>query len=191
MGQKDSPLKLFREAVQIVTAQIAKAARSTLIWRAFHAKAIFRQTAQRQSPAEALTLDSRRFQMEDEITEWEISELCRQEVAELREEAIAGDAEAYCLLGLAYAVGNGVIEDHVKAVRYYRTAIAKGNVNALYLLGRAYRFGEGVVTDHRESYRLMEAAAAAGSYEAEFFIEVASTTKDLRRAWRKRTGRPI
>jgi hypothetical protein len=60
-------------------------------------------------------------------------QITAEEVAALRKEAMGGDAEAHCFLDLARTIGNGVIEDEVKAVRSFRTPFAKGQINALCL----------------------------------------------------------
>jgi uncharacterized protein len=67
-------------------------------------------------------------------------------VAELREPAAAGDAAAQFHLGLAFALGHGVLADPAKAARWYERAAraghAKAQVNlAIMLLDGAYDSG--------------------------------------------------
>ena len=52
------------------------------------------------------------------------------EIAELRVDANAGDADAQVPLGIAYALGQGVPQDYVEAVSWYRKAADQGNVIA-------------------------------------------------------------
>jgi TPR repeat protein len=53
------------------------------------------------------------------------------EMAELRVDANAGDADAQVHLGIAYALGQGVPQDYVEAVSWYRKAADQGNVIGL------------------------------------------------------------
>jgi len=62
----------------------------------------------------------------------------------LRTRANAGDAEAQLNLGYMYATGEGVPEDAVEAVAWFRQAAEQGHAAAQYNLGFAYANGEGV-----------------------------------------------
>lgn len=53
-------------------------------------------------------------------------------------------------------------KDYVKAVEYYRAAIAKGSVAAMSNLGNRYAHGEGVAQDYAEARKWYEQAATKG-----------------------------
>ena len=55
-----------------------------------------------------------------------------------------GDAQAQFNLGLMYDKGQGVKQDDVEAVKWYRKAAEQGNANAQFLLGFSYILGKGV-----------------------------------------------
>ena len=71
----------------------------------------------------------------------------------IRTRANAGDAEAQFNLGLMYASGEGVPQDDVEPVAWYRQAAEQGYAKAQYNLGFMCATGRGVSRD------LVEAAA--------------------------------
>jgi TPR repeat protein len=70
-----------------------------------------------------------------------------------------GDARAQYNLGLMYAEGEGVPEDDVEAVRWYRLATEQGDAVAQNNLGVMYATGAGVPEDDAESVRWYRLAA--------------------------------
>ena len=52
-----------------------------------------------------------------------------------------------------YATGEGVPQDGVEAVAWYRQAAEQGDAKAQYNLGAIYRFGWGVPEDDVEAYK--------------------------------------
>ena len=84
----------------------------------------------------------------------------------LFERAEGGEAGAQLLLGRKYANGNGVPEDDVEAVKWYRLAADQGNAIAQNKLGLMYANGEGVPEDDVESYARYNVAVALGSETA-------------------------
>ncbi len=58
------------------------------------------------------------------------------DIATLRAQAEAGDAEAQCNLGLCYYTGNGVAKDCAEAVKWFRKAAIQGNQTAIANLKR-------------------------------------------------------
>ena len=64
--------------------------------------------------------------------------LSAQEIAEWRALAEQGHAEAQFTLGAMYAAGEGVPQDFVEAVRWYRLAAEQGHAWAQYNLGVRY-----------------------------------------------------
>ena len=82
-------------------------------------------------------------------------------------QAYQGDAAAQYNLGLMYATGEGVSEDDVEAVRWYRLAADQGVAAAQYNLGISYDNGEGVPEDDAEAARWYRLAADQGLVEAQ------------------------
>ena len=55
-----------------------------------------------------------------------------------------GEANVQLNLGVMYANGQGVKQDDVEAVKWYRKAAEQGNANAQMILGTVYFLGKGV-----------------------------------------------
>ncbi|MCL2659268.1 MAG: hypothetical protein FWD64_01935 [Acidobacteriaceae bacterium] len=70
-----------------------------------------------------------------------------QDIATLKTQAIAGDAEAQLNLGLAYFNGDGVQKDLTQAVYWIRKAAVQRNAQAQYNLAEMYADGVGVPQD--------------------------------------------
>ena len=70
-----------------------------------------------------------------------------------------GTAWARYNLGLMYATGRGVPQDHAEAVRWYRLAAEQGHAGAQFNLGYMYSAGRGVPQDHAEAVRWYGLAA--------------------------------
>jgi TPR repeat protein len=64
---------------------------------------------------------------------------------QLRPPAGRSDARAQFNLGRRYAVGEGVVQDHAEAVKWYRKAAEQGYPAAQNDLGWMYQNGRGVV----------------------------------------------
>jgi len=84
------------------------------------------------------------------------------DVNELTLKANQGDAEAQVNLGECYAKGEGVKQDYVEAVKWFRKAAEQGNVNAQYNLGLCYYNGYGVKQDDVEAVKWFRKAAEQG-----------------------------
>ena len=67
-------------------------------------------------------------------------------------------------LGNMYAMGQGVPQDSVEAVRWWRLAAEQGQVDAQFLIGSMYY---GVPQDYPEAARWFHLAAAQGHGEAQ------------------------
>ena len=89
------------------------------------------------------------------------------ELAELRVDANAGDVRAQYLLGLRYALGEGVPQDDAEAVSWYRQAAEQGDAAAQFILGLYYRNGTGVPQDYFEAVALFRQAAEQGHASAQ------------------------
>jgi uncharacterized protein len=73
-----------------------------------------------------------------------------------------GDANAQFNVGLLYAGGKGVPQDHKKAAEWYRKAAEQGVGAAEYNLGVMYANGDGVPRDVHEAVKWLQRAADAG-----------------------------
>ncbi len=91
----------------------------------------------------------------------------KEELSETHRLAEEGDADAQCNLGYAYEHGQGVTQDYVVAVRWYRRAAEQGHAEAQFQLGLMYGSGVGVVADFAEAERWYRKAADQGHAEAQ------------------------
>lgn len=62
-----------------------------------------------------------------------------------------GHDRAQRILGVMYAEGQGVAQNHKEVARWDRKAADQGNANAQSILGTLYRTGEGVAQDYKEA----------------------------------------
>jgi len=65
-------------------------------------------------------------------------------------------------LGILYANGQGVPQNHVEAAKWYRLAADQGHAAAQYNLGASYANGQGVPQDHVEAAKWYRLAADQG-----------------------------
>jgi TPR repeat protein len=72
--------------------------------------------------------------------------------SELRQRALAGEADAGYALGRKYATGEGVPQSGVEAGRWYLAAAEQGHATAAYLLAFQYLRGQGIA-ERRELAR--------------------------------------
>eukprot|EP00729_Bicosta_minor_P032467 gene32467-biopygen20869 len=70
-------------------------------------------------------------------------------------------------LGNMYDNGEGVKQDHVEAVKWYRKSAEAGYAKGQYNLGNMYRDGEGVEQDHVEAAKWYRKSAEAGFAHAQ------------------------
>ena len=78
-----------------------------------------------------------------------------------------GDAEAQRMLGLMYAVGEGVPEDYMEAAKWCRKAAEQGDAKAQSCLGNMYSGGLGVPEDDVEAVKWRRKAAEQGHAKAQ------------------------
>jgi TPR repeat protein len=89
----------------------------------------------------------------------------------LEREAIAGDAQAQCSMGLRYLDGYaGTPVDATKAAHWFKAAAEQGHAEAQYHLGNLYSQGKGVDQDDGEAARWIRTAAEQNEPVAEFFL---------------------
>jgi TPR repeat protein len=86
----------------------------------------------------------------------------------LRKQAMAGDLESQCKLGVMYANGEGAPQDYAEAVKWYRKAAEQGYAAAQYNLGFAYFKGQGVPQDYAEAVKWYRKAVEQGHAVAQY-----------------------
>ena len=106
-------------------------------------------------------------------------------LVELRRLAEQGDAQAQSNLGVMYDTGQGVPEDDVEAVKWFRMGPAQGDAVAQFNLGVMYNNGEGVPEDYVRAYAWCNLAAAQGyepAVKAKASLRERMTAKQIARA---------
>jgi len=93
------------------------------------------------------------------------------EIAELRQKAEAGDANAMYRLGRSYATGSGVERDYVEAFSWYKRAAKDGNTDAMYAIGEAYEHGIGVREDIQQAVDWYDQATLKGNKAAKAALQ--------------------
>jgi TPR repeat protein len=86
---------------------------------------------------------------------------------EIRANAEKGDAIAQLNLGICYATGDGVTQDYVEAMKWWRKAAEKNVAEAQYNLGVCYANGQSVTKDDVEAVRWYRKAAEQGNAKAQ------------------------
>ena len=87
---------------------------------------------------------------------------------EIRAKAAKGDIPAECVLGRKYGVGDGVPQDYVESVKWYRQAADQGDAQAQDALGALYDSGNGVAQDYVEAVKWYRKAANKGDPIAQY-----------------------
>lgn len=91
-------------------------------------------------------------------------------IADLQQRASTGDAEAQAELGEAYAHGEGLPKDAVKASELLRAAAEKGVAKAQFELAKLYEKGEGVPQDSVKATELVKQSAKNGYAKAQAML---------------------
>lgn len=94
------------------------------------------------------------------------------DIAAAMSRAKAGDAKAQFHIGLCLFDGNGVTQDRVEAVKWFREAGSQGLDKASCLLGACYMDGTGVAKDEAEAVKWYRKAAEAGNAVAQGGVKV-------------------
>ena len=84
------------------------------------------------------------------------------DIKKLKQQANQGDADAQTNLGIAYANGQGVPQDYVQAVKWFRLAADQGGAKYQYNLGLAYAKGHGVPQDYVQAVKWFRLAGDQG-----------------------------
>ncbi|HFC6390643.1 TPA: tetratricopeptide repeat protein, partial [Neisseria lactamica] len=93
------------------------------------------------------------------------------DVSDFRENlqaAAHGNAAAQFNLGVMYENGQGVRQDYVQAVQWYRKASEQGDAQAQFNLGVMYAEGQGVRQDYVEAVKWFRQAADQGLAQAQY-----------------------
>ena len=99
-----------------------------------------------------------------------------QDFEETKRLAEQGDAPAQNNLGFMYARGEGVPEDDVEAVKWYRLAAEQGDATAQTNLGVMYAIGAGLRQNNVRAYAWFSVAAAQGDEDARSNRDIISET---------------
>ncbi len=76
------------------------------------------------------------------------------------------DGQSFCILGLAYAYGRGVVANGKKAKDYYEKGAFAGNTLAIFNLGALYSQGKDVKKNLKLAFELIKIAAENGESQA-------------------------
>lgn len=99
-----------------------------------------------------------------------------EDVALLRKAADLGIVEAQRGLGLCYYYGNGVEQNYVKAIYWYKKVAKQGHDDAYSILGLAYLHGIGVKRDKLKAVKWFRKAARQGEASAQDELRKLNTT---------------
>lgn len=88
-------------------------------------------------------------------------------IGELRRAAESGDPQAQDNLGLCYARGEDVAQDHVEAVKWFALSAKQGFAWGQYHLGFSYEEGHGVGRDPEKAAQWFRLAADQGLLQAQ------------------------
>ena len=116
---------------------------------------------------------------------------CSSPDVALRLAANRGNAEAQASLGLMYAEGEGVPQDHDEAVRWFRLGADRGDAGAQNSLGGMYANGQSVAQDDVEALRWYRLSADQGHATARYNvqgIEARMTSEQIAEAERLARG---
>jgi TPR repeat protein len=83
-------------------------------------------------------------------------------------EAQKGNADAQNDVGAMYNLGQGVSQDHAKAVQWFRKAAEQGHAQAQNNLGKSYLKGQGVPQDYSKAIQWYEKAVEQGNAQAQY-----------------------
>ena len=90
----------------------------------------------------------------------------RTAIAEWKPLAHGGNAKAQNYLGFMYDNGEGVLEDDLEAVKWYRLAAEQGHAGAQYGIGVMFANGEGVPQSSVYAHMWWNLATAQGDKKA-------------------------
>ena len=98
--------------------------------------------------------------------------LTAQQAPALMAKAAAGDAQAQCVLGIAYANGFGVSRDYSQAAQWLHQAADRQVGRAANDLGYLYQVGKGVPQNYVEAVKWYRRAAQQNNPDGETNLEI-------------------
>lgn len=81
--------------------------------------------------------------------------------------AANGQVDAQYNLGMVLLHGDGIAQDHAKAMEWFRRAAEQGDKHAQFQLGGMYQRGEGVAADPQQAHRWFTAHLAHHHHHAQ------------------------
>lgn len=99
-----------------------------------------------------------------------ISPFHMTEVDKLRVAATHSDIGAQVCLGVCYYEGDGVAQDHRRAVQWFRKAAEQGDADAQTVLGLCYYKGDGIAQDYGRAVQWLRKAAEQGQAIAQYYL---------------------
>ena len=106
---------------------------------------------------------------------------------EIIQKANGGDASTQFALGEFYFFGEGVVQNHAEAVKWWRKAAEQGYAEAQHNLGVCYYNGDGVGQDYGQAYRYLtmpqDWKSSACSYIGEMYYYGRYLKKDYAKAF--------
>lgn len=91
----------------------------------------------------------------------------RETANKYRQQALEGDLMAMNNMGVCYAQGIGVVEDHVMAFQWYMKAAELGDIYACYNVAECYYQGDGVEQDFERALHWYLIAAEKGDVQSQ------------------------
>lgn len=94
------------------------------------------------------------------------SEIFEDDLSEIMEKAISGDAESELFAGVLYLKGVRVQQNVAKAKEYLEKSAQSGNVSAQKILAKEYTSGVNLSQNLARAFELLEKASSSGDAEA-------------------------
>ena len=88
-----------------------------------------------------------------------------------------GDMDAKRELAIRLIEGNGVPQNHPKAVALLEDCVTLGDTDAMLMLAKCCAFGRGMEHDAKRAESLISEAANKGNHEAQCFMELINDLK--------------
>lgn len=96
-------------------------------------------------------------------------------IADLRQQALAGDVNAQLQLGVIYLTGDGVAKDDAQAMTWFRKAADQTNPVAERYMAEMYFKGRGVTADNMEAVKWLRMSAEQDDAQSEYNLAVMYT----------------
>ena len=90
----------------------------------------------------------------------------RETASKYRQQALEEDLMAMNNMGVCYAQGIGVVENHATAFEWYMKAATLGDIYACYNVAECYYLGDGVEQDYEKALHWYLIAAEKGDVQS-------------------------